>query len=62
MTPYELACKHYGLKEIRGEEHNPVILKFFKEIGHSWVQDDETAWCAAFVNYCCLKTINKLWP
>ncbi len=38
--------------EIQGLEKNtPEIVNFFKEIGHSWVKTDETAWCAAFVNY-----------
>lgn len=41
----------FGLKEIPGEKHNPTILKFFKEIGFEWIQDDETAWCSAFINY-----------
>lgn len=32
-----------------GEGHNPKVLQYFKDVGHSWVKDDETAWCAAFV-------------
>jgi uncharacterized protein (TIGR02594 family) len=58
-TPFQLACSYYGLKEVKGEKHNPQILDFFNEIGHQWVQTDETAWCAAFVNFCCLKAIGK---
>jgi uncharacterized protein (TIGR02594 family) len=46
----ELALMHYGLKEIPGVENNPEILGFFKDIGHQWVQNDETAWCSAFLN------------
>lgn len=38
-----------GVKEIAGPEHNPIILDFFKAAGHSWVRDDETAWCSAFL-------------
>jgi uncharacterized protein (TIGR02594 family) len=45
------ASKFIGLTEIPGEKHNPQILNFFKEIGHTWVQTDETAWCSAFINY-----------
>lgn len=41
----------YGLKEIPGEENNPVIMSFFKAMGKTWVQGDETAWCSAFINY-----------
>jgi uncharacterized protein (TIGR02594 family) len=43
------AWKHKGLKEISGSRDNPTIVSFFKDVGHGWVQDDETAWCAAFV-------------
>lgn len=38
-----------GLKEIRGSRHNPRVLDMFALSGHSWVKDDETAWCAAAV-------------
>jgi uncharacterized protein (TIGR02594 family) len=54
ISHYEMfshAMDFYGLKEIKGEKHNPRILSFFEEIGHSWVQTDETAWCSAFINY-----------
>jgi uncharacterized protein (TIGR02594 family) len=46
------ALKLYGTWEWAGNENNPIILNMFKEIGQSWVKDDETAWCAVFVNYC----------
>lgn len=45
------ATDFYLLKEIPGELHNMAILNFFSEIGHSWIRDDETAWCSAFINY-----------
>ena len=40
-----------GEQEIVGSEHNSKIISWFKEIGHSWVTTDETAWCSCFVNY-----------
>lgn len=52
MKAYEFALIEYGLKEIVGVKHNAKILQFFKDIGHKWVKDDETAWCAAFANWC----------
>lgn len=52
---FEIALGYYGINEVPGEDHNPDILKFFSDIGHIWVQTDETAWCSAFVNYCCQK-------
>jgi len=47
------ALSFYGLEEITGEQHNPEILAMFAEIGHDWVQDDETSWCSAFISYLC---------
>ncbi|MCW8843355.1 MAG: TIGR02594 family protein [Rhodobacteraceae bacterium] len=46
---YQLARQHLGLKEWPGAKHNPEIVEMFAEVGHDWVQDDETPWCAAFV-------------
>jgi len=47
--------KHYGVKEVVGDKHNPEILAMFSEIGFDWVTDDETAWCSAALNYFCHK-------
>lgn len=41
----------YGVKEVPGAEHNPVIVKWFQDIGHKWVRDDETAWCSCYINW-----------
>lgn len=46
---YELAQSHDGLREIVGREHNQTIIDWFAAVGHDWVKDDETAWCASFV-------------
>jgi uncharacterized protein (TIGR02594 family) len=48
--------KLYGLKEIPGSQDNPVIVDMFNEIGFDWVEDDETAWCSALLNFICLKS------
>ena len=45
-----IAMSQYGVTEIVGKRHNPIILDYFKQIGHSWVQTDETAWCSAQIN------------
>ena len=47
----QVAMSQYGLSEWTGIEHNPEVMKYFHDIGHKWVKDDETAWCAAFVNW-----------
>ena len=43
------AGEHIGLAEWPGAKHNPQIVAMFQTVGHDWVQDDETPWCAAFV-------------
>lgn len=55
MKPFEIALSEFGISEISGKVHNPKVVQYFKEIGHKWVNDDETAWCAAFVNWCLVK-------
>lgn len=50
---FKTALSYVGLKEDTSKtKHNPEILKFFEVIGQKWVKDDETAWCAAFINAC----------
>ncbi len=52
-TPWmDIAESYVGLKEVKGARHNKTIVEMFARVGHAWVQDDETAWCAAFVGAC----------
>lgn len=44
-----VAKGYLGVREVKGPVDNPKIVELFKLCGHGWVQDDETAWCAAFV-------------
>lgn len=46
---YEVASEYLGLQEYPGARHNETIIKMFADTGNSWVKDDETPWCAAFV-------------
>jgi uncharacterized protein (TIGR02594 family) len=48
---FQLALTQYGIWEHAGRNNNPEILKYFHEIGETWVANDETAWCSAFVNW-----------
>jgi uncharacterized protein (TIGR02594 family) len=41
-----------GLSEIAGSRHEKRILAMYRAAGHPEIKDDETAWCAAFVNWC----------
>ena len=48
----DAAFLELGVKELPGLEANePEILKYFEEIGKTWIKTDETAWCSAAHNY-----------
>lgn len=42
------AEKCLGVREIKGEKHNPEILQMWKDARLSGIKDDETPWCAGF--------------
>ncbi len=45
------ALQEIGVEELTAAgQDNPRIVKYFQEAGHSWVKDDELAWCSAFIN------------
>lgn len=52
-----VAFSQIGTAEIVGSKHEPMVLRYFHDIGHKWVDDDETPWCAAFANWVCLKAL-----
>jgi uncharacterized protein (TIGR02594 family) len=52
VTPYDIAQRFLGLKETFGKKHTPMIVAM-AQLDTSWVEDDETAWCSAFVNFVC---------
>ncbi|MDX2196253.1 MAG: TIGR02594 family protein [Cytophagales bacterium] len=51
----QIATTQLGVKEVPGASHNEQILKYSKEAGFSWINDDETPWCAIFVSWCAKK-------
>lgn len=42
------AREYIGLQEMKGKQHNPKILEWWKLIGADF-KDDETSWCGGFV-------------
>lgn len=50
-----IALNEFSTQGIPGVENNPRVLQYFSDIGQKWVKDDETAWCAAFMNWCLLR-------
>lgn len=51
QTIVQVASSQIGIKEIAGDEDNQTIVDYSKEIGIKWINDDETSWCAVFVNW-----------
>lgn len=49
--PYDVAKQYLGTKEIPGVKDNPIIVRWLRRLA-MWINDDETAWCSAFVNFC----------
>lgn len=45
------ALNEYGIHDFPGNSSNPRVLEYFSDIGASYVLDDDTAWCAAFMNW-----------
>ncbi|EDR9797697.1 TIGR02594 family protein, partial [Salmonella enterica subsp. enterica serovar Zongo] len=43
------ARRYIGEREIKGAQHNPLIVQMWRDIKRGGIKDDETPWCAAFV-------------
>jgi len=50
ITPYKIAERFIGLKEIPGKEDNPQILAMLK-LDDEWPEHDEVPWCGSFMEY-----------
>jgi uncharacterized protein (TIGR02594 family) len=51
----KVALGQYGTRGIWGKESEEQVLKYYHDIGFEWVQDDDLAWCAGFLNWCLLQ-------
>jgi uncharacterized protein (TIGR02594 family) len=52
MTYMTIARSYLGTKELKGSADNPKIMEMYRTVGHTQVEHDEVAWCAAFVGHC----------
>lgn len=52
MTYMDIARSLVGTKEVAGSDDNPKIMEMYRTVGHSGIEHDEVAWCAAFVGFC----------
>jgi len=50
VTPYDIAERFIGLKEVPGSKDNPQILAML-QLDHDWPEHDEVPWCSGFLNY-----------
>ena len=50
VTPYDLALRFVGLREVSGSSANPQILTMLR-LDEEWPEDDVVPWCSAFINY-----------
>ena len=51
----KIAASQLGVREIPGDEDNPVIVNYAKETGITGISNDEISWCSTFVNWVCMK-------
>ena len=54
MSLLQVALREYGNKETPGKEHNEKVVRYFQETGFDMIEDDETAWCSAFMIWCAM--------
>lgn len=50
ITPYELAQRYVGIKEISGRQNHPLVQWWLFLCNFSLDAPDEIPWCSAFVN------------
>jgi uncharacterized protein (TIGR02594 family) len=50
ITAYQLAERWIGIHEKIGKGSHPFVLGML-QLDASWIEDDETPWCSAFVNF-----------
>jgi len=50
ITPYQIASRFVGIKEVSGQIANPQILAML-QLDNNWPDDDSVPWCSAFVGY-----------
>ena len=51
MSLLQILSKEIGVKEVKGSQHSPQIMKYAKEAGFENYKSDETAWCSLFANW-----------
>ncbi|SFR53197.1 TIGR02594 family protein [Robiginitalea myxolifaciens] len=47
----EVASAEIGVREVKGSQSNPQIIRYAEETGFSNYKSDESAWCSLFANW-----------
>ena len=47
-----LAWGDLGVAETPGADHTQRVVRYYADVGHAQIANDETAWCAAFLGSC----------
>jgi uncharacterized protein (TIGR02594 family) len=47
-----LAWGDLGVAETPGADHTRRVVRYYADVGHAQIANDETAWCAAFLGSC----------
>ena len=47
-----LAWGDLGVAETPGADHTRRVVRYYADVGHAQITNDETAWCAAFLGSC----------
>lgn len=55
MEQIIIALSQYGKAYVPGAKNNPDVLRYFTDIGHAEIHNDDTAWCSAFANWVAIK-------
>ena len=54
INAINFAFSQYGITESPGSLDNPEVLKYYESVDiPEYMKHDSTAWCSAFVNWCC---------
>jgi uncharacterized protein (TIGR02594 family) len=51
-TVFQAAHRYVGVREAGGVSSNLMVLAMLR-LDAGWVEDDQTPWCSAFVNFVC---------
>lgn len=51
MRPLDIALKEYGNEAWPYRATNPEVEKYFDDTGYTFIDEDETPWCSAFMNW-----------